>query len=181
MIVLLLGMGFLGGQPCSAQVTAAERWQAFRSEVVSPALVAGGLSMGGVDYLRHKPSTWRQGTVGYAARSGSHVGRLVVEAGTAHGVAAAAHLDLRFVPRRIGSMGERLQHAVLGAVTARTADGTRVPNVPRVVGTYGAALAHQRWTHGELRPRSAALSTAISLGVDVAATVVREFAIRSDS
>lgn len=181
MIVLLLGMGLLGGQPCSAQLTTAERWQELRREILSPGLVAGGLSMGGVDYLRDKPSSWQQGAVGYAARSGSHGGRLVVEAGIAHGIAAAAHLDLRFVSRRTGGVRARLQHAVLGAVTARTADGTRVPNAPRVVGTYGAALAHQRWTHGELRPRSAALSTAISLGVDVVSTVVREFAIRSDS
>lgn len=134
--------------------------------------------MGLVDHLRDTPTSWRRGLGGYAARSGSHAGRLVVEAGVAHGLAAADGLSLRYVPRRTGGVGTRLRHAVLGAVTARTANGTRIPNVPRLVATYGAALAHQRWTHGALRPRNAALSTAISLGVDVVSTVVSEFAGR---
>ena len=176
MMALLLGIGGLAGQPCSAQQTTAERWRAFRGEVVSPSLLVGALSMGGVDYVRNTPSSWRCGAGGYAARSGSHAGRFVVEAGTAHGLAAATGLSLRYVPRRTGRVGERVRHAVLGAVTARTADGTRVPNVPRVAATYGAALAQDRWAHGELRPRGAVLSTAISLGVDVVSTVVIEFA-----
>jgi hypothetical protein len=93
-------------------------------------------------------------------------------------MAAATGLSLRYVPRRTGGVGARLRHAVLGALTARRATGTRVPNGPRVLATYGAALAQQRWTHGDLRPRSAARSTAIALGVDVLSTIVIEFAGR---
>jgi hypothetical protein len=176
LVVLLFAVGGLAGQPCSAQLTADERWQELRDEVVSPSLVMGGLSMGLVDYLRDDPASWRRGGVGYAIRSGSHAGRLVLEAGAAHGMAAATDLSLRYTARRTGGVGARLRHAVFGAVTARTATGRRVPNAPRWVAAYGAALAQHGWTHGDLRARDAAISSALSLGIDVVTTVVVEFA-----
>jgi hypothetical protein len=128
------------------------------------------------DHLNDDPASWRGDALGYGFRVGSNAGRLLLEGGATHGLAAATGLDLRFRPQGHGGVASRLRHAALEAVTARTPSGTRVPNAPRIAGTYGAVLAQQRWQYGRLRPGDAALSTALSLGIDVAVNVVAEFA-----
>jgi hypothetical protein len=157
-------------------LSSSDRWEALRNEVVAPGLLVGSLAIGLSDHLTGEPAAWRGGATGYAMRAGSTAGRLLLEAGATHGIAAATQLDPRFIPRQTGGVGPRLRHAVLAAVTARTASGVRVPNVPRLTGTYGAALAEQRWASGETRFGDAALTLALSLGIDVAVNVVLEFA-----
>jgi hypothetical protein len=157
-------------------LSASDRWGMLRREVVAPGFLVGSLAIGLSDHLNDDPSTWRGDASGYVLRVGSTAGRLLIEAGATHGIAAATRLNPRFTPRRTGGVGPRLRHAVLAAVTARTPHGNRVPNVPRLAGTYGAALAEQQWTYGETRFGEAALTLALSLGIDVAVNVIVEFA-----
>ena len=164
-----------GALSSQGALTAAERWRALRSEVIAPILLLGSAGPAFSDYRAGTPSSWRGGAVGYGVRVGSHAGRLLVEAGATHGLAAATHLNLRFHPRKRGSVGARLRHAALGALTARPPGGTRVPNAPRLVGTYGAALAQQCWQSGRMRPVDAARTTILALSVDVAVNVIAEF------
>lgn len=157
-------------------LSTSDRWEALRREVVAPGFLVGSLAIGLSDHLTDDPSAWRGDAAGYALRSGSTAGRLLIEAGATHGIAAALRLDPRFTPRRTGGVGPRLRHAVLAAVTARAPHGTRVPNVPRWAGTYGAALIEQQWAYGDTRVGDAALTLALSVGIDVAVNVVTEFA-----
>jgi hypothetical protein len=143
--------------------------------VTSPGLLLGSMGPAINDHLADAPSSWRNDVVGYGLRAASNGGRLLLEAGATHGLAAATRLDLRFRPQGTGGVGARIRYAALEAVTARTPAGTRVPNTPRVVGAYGAALAQQRWQSGGLRPGDAALTTALGLGVDVVINVITEF------
>lgn len=152
-----------------------DRWGTLRDEIVAPGFLVGSFAIGLSDHLTDDPSTWRGNATGYALRVGSTAGRLLIEAGVTHGIAAATRLDPRFVPHRTGGVGSRLRHAVLSAVTARTSSGTRMPNVPRLAGTYGAALFEQQWTYRETRFRSAAYTLALSVGIDVAVNVITEF------
>lgn len=152
------------------------RWRALWSEVTSPAFLFGSLGPAIGDQINDDPASWRGDALGYGFRVGSNAGRLLLEGGATHGLAAAAGLDLRFRPQGHGSVASRLRYAALEAVTARTPSGTRIPNAPRIAGTYGAVLAQQRWQYGRLRPGDAVLSTALSLGIDVAVTVIVEFA-----
>ena len=153
-----------------------ERWRALWSEFASPAFLLGSLGPAIGDQFGDDPASWRGDALGYGFRVGSNAGRLLLEGGTAHGLAAATRLDLRFRPRGHGSVASRLRYAALEAVTARTPSGARIPNVPRIAGTYGAVLAQQRWQYGQLHPGDAALSTAVALGIDVAVNVITEFA-----
>lgn len=155
--------------------SAPARWRELRREVVAPGFLVGSLTIGLADHLTDDPAAWRKDAAGYAARVGSTAGRLVLEAGATHGLAAATRLDLRFVPRRTGGVGPRLRHAVLAAVTARTPHGTRVPNLPRLAGTYSATLVEHQWAYGGPRFGDAALTLALSVGIDVAMNVVAEF------
>lgn len=157
-------------------LSAADRWHALRDEVTAPtfALASFGPALG--DQVTGDPSSWRGDVVGYGLRVGSNAGRQLIESGTAHGLAAATRLDLRFRPQGHGGVGARIRHAALEAVTARTPDGSRVPNAPRIVGAYGAALAQQGWQSGEMRPGDAALTTALGLSIDVVVNTITEFA-----
>ncbi len=156
-------------------LSASERWRTLRDEVTAPtfALASFGPALG--DQVADDPASWRGDVVGYGLRVGSNAGRQLLESGTAHGLAAATRLDLRFRPQGHGGVGPRIRHATLAAVTARTADGSRVPNAPRLIGTYGAALAQQRWQSGGVRPGDAILTTALGLGIDVVVNTITEF------
>lgn len=159
----------------TALPTASERWRAFRSELTSPGLLFDTVGAALGDHLDDEPASWRGDAIGYAARVGSNTGGMLIEVGTTHGLAAALRLDVRFTPRRHGSVRTRLRHALLGVVTAHTAEGTRVPSAPRLLGSYGAALAQQRWEQGRMHPGDAALSAALSIGIDMAVNVFLEF------
>jgi len=163
------------GPPAGRPLSASDRWRVLWDEVTAPtfALASFGPALG--DQVTDDPASWRGGVVGYGLRVGSNAGRQLLESGTAHGLAAATGLDLRVRPQRHGGVGARLRHAALEAVTARTADGTRVPNAPRIAGAYGAALAQQGWQSGGMRPGDAALTTALGLGIDVAVNIITEF------
>jgi len=164
------------------------RWRALWSEFTTPAFLLGSLGPALGDQLNDDPMSWRGDALGHGFRVGSNAGRLLLEGGATHGLAAATGLDLQFRPKGHGGVASRLRHAALEAVTARTPGGTRIPNAPRMAGTYGAVLAQQRWErsdqvlsgvrwqYGQLRPGDAALSTALSLGIDVAVNVITEFA-----
>lgn len=153
-----------------------KRWRALWSEFASPAFLFGSLGPAIGDHLNDDPASWRGDALGYGFRVASNAGRLLLEGSAAHGLAAAAHLNLRFRPKGDGGVASRLRHAALEAMTARTPSGTRIPNAPRIAGTYGAVLAQQRWQSGGVRPGDAALSAALSLGIDVAVNVIVEFA-----
>jgi hypothetical protein len=157
-------------------LTATDRWRALWDEITAPTFLLASVGPATGDHVASEPASWRGDVIGYGMRVGSNAGRQLIESGTAHGLAAAARLDLRFQPRGRGGIGSRIRCAALEAVTARTPRGSRIPNVPRVLGTYGAALAQQRWQSGEVRPGDAALATALGLGIDVAVNVVIEFA-----
>jgi hypothetical protein len=153
-----------------------KRWRALWSEFASPAFLFGSLGPAIGDHLNDDPASWRSDALGYGFRVASSAGRLLLEGSAAHGLAATIQLDLRFRPKRDGGVASRLRHTALEAVTARTPSGTRIPNAPRIAGTYGAVLAQQRWQSGGVRPGDAALSAALSLGIDVAVNVIVEFA-----
>jgi len=158
-----------------SSLTATERGHLLWNEVASPGFLLGSAGPALVDQVAEEPASWRNDVVGYGLRVGSNAGSDLIESVTAHGLAAATRLDLRFRRRGRGGVGARVRHATLEAVTARTLDGTRVPNAPRIVGIYGAALAQQRWQSGGLRPGDAALATALGLGVNVTVNVITEF------
>lgn len=84
-------------------------------------------------------------------------------------------LDIRYVPHRRGGVDSRLRHVVIETATVRTARGTRVPNLPWIAGNVGSAFAQQRWEQGETQLTDAALSAAISMGIDLAVNAVTEF------
>lgn len=157
-------------------LTATGRWRALQSEVTNTTFLFASVGPATGDHLSDDPASWRSDVVGFGLRVGSNAGRQLIESGTTHGLAATARLDLRFRPCGHGGIGSRIRCGTLEALTARTPGGKRVPNVPRVVGTYGAALAQQRWQSGEVRPGDAALTTALGLGIDVVVSVITEFA-----
>lgn len=173
-----------------APLTATERGHLLWDEVASPGLLLASAGPALFDQVADEPASWRNDVVGYGLRVGSNAGSELIESGTAHGLAAVTRLDLRFRRWGHGGVGERVRYATLETVTARTLDGTRVPNAPRIVGLYGAALAQQRWEQldgtrpstpgvrwqsGGVRPGDAALSTVLGMGIDITVNVIREF------
>lgn len=181
-LVLLMGILLLSGTPVpqtapaqsspTAEPDAAERWRALQSEAIDPGVFFASVGAGTGAHLGDEPAAWPETVGGYAARVGSSAGGELLQIGGTHGLAAGLRLDIRYRPRRHEDMGDRLRHAVLSPLLARTRSGARVPNLPNAAGTYAGALAQTRWEQGEWRPRAALTSIAISLGFDVMVNLV---------
>ncbi len=182
-LVLLMGTLLLGGaailRTASAQSTstaapdAAERWRALQSEAINPGIFFASVGAGTGAHLGDEPAAWPETVGGYAARVGSSAGGELLQIGGTHALAASLRLDIRYRPRRHEGMGDRLRHAVLSPLLARTPSGARVPNLPNAAGTYAGALAQTRWEQGEWAPQNALTSTAVSLGFDVVVNLIR--------
>jgi len=152
---------------------AAERWRALWSEVIDPGFFFASVGAGTRAHLGDEPAAWPETVGGYAARVGSSAGGKLLQIGGTHGLAAGLRLDIRYRPGRHECMGDRLRHAVLSPLLARTPSGARVPNLPNAAGTYAGTLAQTRWEQGEWKPRTALTSTALSLGFDVAINLIQ--------
>ncbi|MEF8866650.1 MAG: hypothetical protein V5A20_12905 [Salinibacter sp.] len=179
--MLLLGGGAVPPRTAVAQTAGPDRlgadarWTALRSDVLSPGSFFRSVGSATGAHLDDDPDAWGQTVGGYAARVGSSTGESVLQTGTMHGLAAALHLDIRPRLGRHSGTGARLRHAVLSPFVARTPTDARVPNVPNVAATYGGALAQARWEQGRWMPGRALRSTGVSLGIDIAVNIFREF------
>jgi hypothetical protein len=103
------------------------------------------LSVATVAHVRDDPAAWRGDVWGYGLRVASGTGGTLAFVGAEHRLAAALRVDLRYVPRRRGSVGRRLAHAFWEGATVRTRGGRRLPNVPLAGGRVVATLAQRRW------------------------------------
>jgi hypothetical protein len=153
------------GVPLDRMPTGAERAHLLRKEVVAPRFVAGVFLGGTVAHVVDAPDAWGDDGWDYAARVGSNAGGGLVFAGTEYGLAAALRIDTRYRPLKRGGTGRRIWHALQGSVTAHTADGGRVVNIPTASGLFVSGLARSAWETGEMHPIQNAIGTIFALGV----------------
>lgn len=155
--------------------SARERWDNFRGEIVSPLFLLRTFGPTTGDHLNDTPEPWRGDVVGYGARLASNTGSALLQLTAMHGVAAAGRLDIRFVPRKQGSVASRTGHAVWSTLTARTHDGVLLPDAPRALSSYGATLAQTRWEEARWALGKAAVGVALSFGIEMIVNIVTEF------
>ncbi len=143
----------------------------------SPA-AAGRAGMGAaVTQATNTPSEWGQGAAGYGKRLGSAFGKHLVKRGIQYPVAKMFHEQLGYQRSRKRGFGPRLEHALTATViTHKTTTGKRTVSKGELAGAFGSGLISRAWQPASTRGvGSGVASGGITLGVDAAGNVVREF------
>ena len=93
-----------------------------------------------------------------------------------YGLDEALKLDSSYYRSPNRDVGSRIRNALISPVTARKANGKRTVGIPRIVGTYTAdVVARQLWYPGRYDWKDGMKRGGISLGVNAAFNLVREF------
>jgi len=104
-----------------------------------------GLIYAGVDQINDQPAEWGKSWSGYGRRYASNLGEFLIQEGVTEGLAALMKRPLDYSPCRCTGTGDRVGHALAGAVTDQMPKGKHPIAVPRIVGAYVGAYAQSTW------------------------------------
>ena len=133
---------------------------------------AEGLAFAAVDQQRNQPPEWGSGFSGYKKRAASNVGEFLIQEGVTEGLAAAMDRPLDYPRCHCSETGNRIGHALVGAVADQMPDGRRKLAIPRIVGAYAGAYAQTSWrpqsgTHARLALENGTTSLAIGAVINL--------------
>jgi hypothetical protein len=190
LLVLLLAVGPRAASP---QQRAQEPSPALRNASVQPlspkeklvfyldasfgpvGLVGSGLSAG-INQWRDYPREWGQGAEGYGRRFASSLGQSAVKNSIRFVTATALHEDPRYFASDRRDFSHRVGHAIASVFVTRTDRGGRRFNAAGLAGTVGSEFISNQWYPRCIGTTNDALrGTAITLGLDAARNLAREF------
>jgi hypothetical protein len=149
----------------------------YLKDSVSPgAIGAAGLGAG-ITQATNTPSEWGQGASGFGKRLGSSLGKHVVKRVIQYPVAKIFHEELGY--RRSDKTGfrPRLMYALEATViTHKTTTGQATVAKSELAGAFGSGLISRLWQPASTRTIGLGFTSGgITLGVDAAGNVLREF------
>ena len=123
------------------------------------------------------PSEWGQGAVGFAKRFGSAMGKRIVKRGIQYPIAKAFHEEISYRRSDKTGFGPRLKYALVSVViTHKTTDGKPTVAKGEIAGAFGSGLISRLWQPASTRTIGLGFTSGgITLGVDAAGNVLREF------
>lgn len=156
-----------------------KRFKKFASDTFGPFALLGNAAVAGFSTFTNKPEEWDKNWEGFGRRFASNVGRSVIKNMAIYGLDEAFKLDSGFYRSTKRDAGSRIANAFLSTVTARKSNGKRTIGVPRLVGTYTAhAIAAEAWYPARYDWKDGFSSGTISLGVNTAFNLVKEFVLK---
>jgi hypothetical protein len=152
-------------------------WSEYRKSVISPGSAGRQLVTAGIAQWRDAPEEWGQGMAGYGKRYADRVATHAIRGSIRYGVAYWRNEDIKFHPSGLDGKWDRIKYAMKRTfiVPRIEGPGTTV-SVARFAGAYGAAGIQRAWHPDDRRTVGATLTAgSVSLGIDVAANLVKEF------
>ena len=155
---------------------AAARRKKYINSMVGPLALGRTVATAGIATWRNSPEEWGTKWEGFGRRVASNFGRNVIKQTTIYGLDEALKVDSGFYRSKNKSVSARIGNALISPVTARKANGDRTIGVPRLVGTYGAAIiSREVWYPSGYDWKDGVRSGTISLGFNAAFNLVKEF------
>lgn len=123
------------------------------------------------------PGEWGQGAEGFAKRFGSAIGKHVVKRAIQYPVAKIFHEELSYRRSDKTRFGSRLKYALESTViTHKTTDGKPTVAKSEIASAFGSGLISRLWQPASTRTIGLGFTSGgITLGVDAAGNVLREF------
>lgn len=153
-----------------------ERRKSFIKSIVGPTSL--GMTVVGAGYAtaRNSPREWGGGWPGFGKRVASSLGKKAIKNSAMYGLDEALKYDSKFYRSRDRSFSARIGNALISPVTARNARGKRVVGIPRIVGTYTSnIIAAETWYPARYTYKDGLRSGTISLGINAAVNLIKEF------
>jgi hypothetical protein len=156
--------------------TAGERFKRSANRIFGPVSLGTKVLSAGISTATNSPEEWGGNWKGFGKRFASSMGKSIIKESATYTLDEAFKLDSTFYRSQKRDTKSKLSNAVLSTFTARKADGKRVVGVPRLVGTYSSSIiAAETWYPKRFDYKDGLRSGTISLGVNVAVNLFREF------
>lgn len=159
--------------------TAEKRFKRYVNSVIGPYALVGTTFSAGIATATNEPEEWGKKWEGFGRRFASNLGRNAIGNTTTYALDEALKLDSTFYRSQKRDAGSRIKNAFLSTVTARKPNGKRIIGIPRLVGTYtGHIVAAEAWFPPRFDYKDGLRSGTISLGVNSAINLLREFVFK---
>ena len=127
-------------------LTGKERAGFFVSDtLLSPMTYVAAVGGGGIQQLSNSPPEWRQGVEGYAKRSASVLGIVVIQGAIANGGAAALGYEPRYIHCGCNGFLKRTGHVLVWSIITKNNAGANRLNIPSLAGAYGSGMLGTLW------------------------------------
>lgn len=129
-----------------------------------------------IDQWDRHPDEWGEGWDAFGVRVASHFGHSLVKQHIAFGVRAIDHEDPRFVLSLRKGTWPRVQFAIIHTFVVPNDNGKMMPAYSRFVADYGSTFIQRQWWPERFHTvQEGFRGGSISLGLDVAYNIAREF------
>jgi hypothetical protein len=162
--------------PPPAPLTLSQKYMYAVKDAFDPARLLLITTRAAVDQANNTPGAWGGGSSSYGIRVASRLGSDLVSETTAFGVAVLDHEERRYF--RLGETSSnwaRTRHAVRRAFIARSEHGGEMPAYSNFVAGLTTPFISQAWHPNGVKGMRELRSGSISLGMDAAANLWREF------
>ena len=182
-LILLAGTGtFAQSSTNSVAYTrseASDRFKKYVGETIGPTALLGTMLSAGIKQIRNRPAEWGKTSEGFGKRVGDSFGRRLVKNAITYGLDEAFRVDSNYYKSQSRSFKAKFSNAVISSFTARNRDGKRVPGIPRLVGTYTAAIiANETWMPNRFSYKDGLRDGTISVGTNIGINLIREFILK---
>jgi hypothetical protein len=142
-----------------------------------PTAIARSAAGAGIAHLHNTPSEWGQGAVGFGRRFANAFGFHIVKRTIQYPVAKLHHEQYGYHPSDKTGFKPRLMYAMTSVIiTHKTTDGSATINAGELSGDLGAGLISRLWQPASTGSIASGVTSAgVTLGIDAAYNVVREF------
>ena len=152
------------------------RFKRYVKSMFGPLALGKRVLTAGYGTWRNSPEEWGDNWEGFGRRFASSTGKSIIKNTTMYALEEAFKLDSRYYRSKNKSVGGKLKNALISPVTARNAEGKRVFGFPRIFGTYTSSIvAAETWYPSRYSYKNGLRSGTISLGMNAAFNVVKEF------
>jgi hypothetical protein len=152
------------------------RFNRYAKSIFGPVALGKTVVSAGYSTWRNSPEEWGPTWEGFGRRFASGLGKNAIKQTTIYTLGEAFKLDSGFYRSTKKNTGGRLGDALLSTFVARKPNGTKVFGFPRIAGTYTASvIAAETWYPKRFTYKDGLKSGTISLGLNVAFNVVKEF------
>jgi hypothetical protein len=134
-------------------LTGKERAAFFVSDtLLSPLTYVAAVAGGGIQQLNNAPPEWNQGAKGYAKRSASVLGMVLIQGAIDDGAAAVLGYEPRYIHCGCNGFLKRTGHAVVWSIITKNNAGANRLNLPAIAGAYGSGMLGTMWYPNRFDP-----------------------------
>lgn len=134
------------------------------------------VSTAGLNTWRNTPEEWGTQWEGFGRRMASNFSRGAIQNSIMFGLDEALKLDSHYYRSQKRDAKSKIVNALISPVTARKPDGKRTIGIPRIVGSYTAAvIATETWFPERYNYKDGLKSATISFGFKAGYNLFKEF------